>query len=311
MIITNKYNLPEPYFRSCLRDEHPHFDWDTFSVTELMKGTKEIVLTRRFFQELEQDCVAMIWSVFGTAVHKVMEGHEGENELAEERISIEIPCGEYGIRHVSGGFDLYNAETQLITDYKTTGVYSYQMKLREGTDSDWAKQLRVYWLILAKAGFPVRDVRNTVFLKDWSKTQARRDRSYPQKPIVNIDYEYNGSFNSEVAAYMQADLAQKIIEVLDCKDLPESQIPDCTKQERWERDECWAVKKEGRKTAVKLHESEFEAERHLVELGKGHYIEHRLGTPVKCIDYCTCATKCSFYQDYLASIDNHQEVVNG
>ena len=120
MIITNKYNLPEPYFKSCLKDEHPRFDWDTFSVTELMKGTKEIVLNRRFYQELQQDCVDMIWTVFGTAVHKVMEGHEGENELAEERISIEIPCGEYGIRHVSGGFDLYNAETQLITDYKTT-----------------------------------------------------------------------------------------------------------------------------------------------------------------------------------------------
>ncbi len=311
MIITNKHNLPEPYFKSCLRDEHPRFDWDTFSVTELMKGTKEIVLNRRYYQELEQDCVDMIWSVFGTAVHKVMEGHEGEQELAEQRISMEIPCGEYGIRHVSGGFDLYNAETQLITDYKTTGVYSYQMKLREGTDSDWAKQLRVYWLILAKAGFPVRDVRNTVFLKDWSKTQARRDRSYPQRPILNIDYEYNGSFNSEVASYMQADLAQKIIEILDCKDRPENQIPDCSKEERWERDECWAVMKEGRKSAVKRHDSEFEAERHLADLGKGHYIEHRLGTPVKCIDYCSCASKCSFYQRYQDFIENQQEVVNG
>lgn len=311
MIITNKHNLPEPYFKSCLRDDHPRFDWDTFSVTELMKGTKEIVLNRRYYQELEQDCVDMIWTVFGTAVHKVMEGHEGEQELAEQRISMEIPCSEYGIRHVSGGFDLYNAETQLITDYKTTGVYSYQMKLREGTDSDWAKQLRVYWLILAKAGFPVRDVRNTVFLKDWSKTQARRDRSYPQRPILNIDYEFNGSFNSEVASYMQADLAQKIIEILDCKDLPENQIPDCSKEERWERDECWAVMKEGRKSAVKRHDSEFEAERHLADLGKGHYIEHRLGTPVKCIDYCSCASKCSFYQRYQDFIENQQEVANG
>jgi hypothetical protein len=311
MIITNKFNLPEPYFRSCQKDGYPRFDWDTFSVTELMKGTKEIILNRRFYQELEQDCVDMIWTVFGTAVHKVMEGYEGEHELAEERVSMEIPCNEYGIRHISGGFDLYNAETQLITDYKTTGVYSYRMKLKEGTESDWAKQLRVYWLILAKAGFPVRDVRNTVFLKDWSKSQARRDRSYPQKPIMNIDYEYNGSFNSEVAAYLQADLAEKIIEILDYKDTPENQIPDCSKDERWERDECWAIMKVGRKKAVKLHDSEFEAERHLMELGKGHYIEHRQGTPVKCIDYCSCASKCSFYQRYLEFQEDSQEVVNG
>jgi hypothetical protein len=276
-----------------------------------MKGTKEIILTRRHWEELEQDCSSMIWAVFGSAVHSIMEGYEEEHELAEERISIDIACGEYGNRKVSGGFDLYNAETELITDYKTTGVYSYQMKVREGVTSDWAKQLRIYWLLLCKAGFPVRDVRNTVFLKDWSKTQARRDSSYPQRPIVNIDYHFKGKFNSEEAAYMQADLSEKIMEVLRYKDLPENQIPDCTSVERWERDECWAIMKHGRKNAVKRHYSEFNAERHLAELGKGHYLEHRLGTPVKCINYCTCATKCSFYQKHQASIDNHQEVVNG
>ena len=307
MQITNKYNLPEPYYKSCLRDNHPRFDWDSFSVTELMKGTREIVLNRRYWEELEMDCVDMIWTVFGTAVHSVMEGHESENELAEERISMEVPCGEYGIRRVSGGFDLYNGDTKILTDYKTTGVFSYQMKLQEGNESDWAKQLRVYWLILQKAGFPVKGVRNTVFLKDWSKTQARRDRSYPQKPILDIDYDFGPVFRSDVAADMMADLSYKIQEILQYKDVLDEEIPVCTPDQRWERDECWAVMKTGRKSAVKRHLRKFDAEQHLASLGAGHYIEHRPGVPVKCIDYCACAEKCSFYKNYMASLEARSE----
>lgn len=312
MLITNKFGLPEPYYKSCLRDKYPRFDWDTFSVTELMKGTKEIVLTRRHWDELEQDCVDMIWTVFGTAVHSVMEGHEGTNDLAEERISMMIPCGdEFGDIKVSGGFDLYNGDTKILTDYKTTGVFSYQMKLQEGTDSDWAKQLRIYWLILAKAGFPVKGVRNTVFLKDWSKTSARRDRSYPQKPILNIDHDFGEVFRSDVAADMIADLSFKIQEILMYKDAPEDQIPDCTPEERWERGEKWAVMKKGRKSAVKLHDKEFNAEQHLQDLPAGHYIEHRPGVPVKCVDYCNCASKCSYYKKYMASLEaQNVEVTN-
>ena len=312
MKVTNKYYLPEPYFKSCLHDNYPRFDWDTFSVTELMKGTKEIILNRRHWNELEQDCSDMIWMIFGNAVHSIMEGHESDNELAEQRIAMELNCGEHGKRYISGGFDLYNADTHIITDYKTTGVFSYRMKVQEGPTSDWAKQLRLYWLLLGKLGFPVKGVRNTVFLKDWSKTQARRDASYPQKPIVDITYDFSPVFNSEVASYMEADIVEKITEVLDYKDAPESEIPNCTSEQRWERDECWAIHKEGRKSAVKLHSSEFEAERHLSDLPKGHYIEHRLGTPVKCQDYCVAAAHCSFYKNYMKSFESNElEVVNG
>lgn len=312
MKITNKYNLPEPYYRSCLMDKYPRHGWDTFSVTELNKGIKEIILTRRHWAELEQDCSDMIWMIFGNAVHSIMEGHDGDNELAEQRVSMELNCGRHGLRKVSGGFDLYNSETQIITDYKSTGVFSYKMKVKEGHTSDWAKQLRLYWLLLAKAGFPVKDIRNTVFLKDWSKTQARRDREYPQKPILNIDYNYKGHFNSEVASYMEAALVEKITTILDYKDAPENEIPDCTPEQRWLRDEKWAIHKEGRKSAVKLHDSKFMAESHLENLPKGHYIEHRPGVNVKCEDYCTAAPHCSFYKEMMGIVDvPMKEVVNG
>jgi len=297
MKITNKFGLPEPYYKSCLRDNHPRFGWDTFSVTELMKGTKEIILNRRHWADLEKDCADMCWAVFGTAVHSIMEGHDGEQELAEQRVSMALDCGEYGIINVSGGFDLYNADNRTITDYKTAGIFAYMMRVKEAETSDWAKQLRIYWLILGKAGFRVEALKNTVFLKDWSKTQAKRDRKYPQVPIKEIRYNFPKVFRSEDAASLESDLIDKIIEILKYKDSPESEIPDCTKEERWERDEKWAVMKKGQKKAVKLHDNNISAVVHLEGLDGKHYIEHRPGVNVKCIDYCDCASKCSFYKN--------------
>ena len=138
-------------------------------------------------------------------------------------------------------------------------------------------------------------------MKDWSKTQARRDREYPQKPIVDINYDFSPVFNSGVASYMEADLVEKMTMILDYKDAPENEIPDCTPEERWLRDEKWAVMKEGRKSAVKLHNSQLMAENHLENLPKGHYIEHRPGVNVKCEDYCTAAPHCSFYKSLNAN----------
>jgi hypothetical protein len=62
--------------------------------------------------------------------------------------------------------------------------------------------------------------------------------------------------------------------------------------------------KEGRKSAIKLHTSQAFADAHVAELGKGHYIEHRPGISVKCIDYCDCACKCSFYKNLEADNEN-------
>lgn len=298
MIITNKYNLPEHYYQACLVNNYPRFDWDTFSVTELNKGIKEIILTRRHWETLEQDCSDMLWLVFGTAVHEVLGGHDGDNELSEQRMYLDINCGEYGVKTLSGSFDLYNGSTGYITDNKSTGVFSYQMKLKEFDSSDWAKQLWLYALMLGKLGFEVKGLKNLVLLKDWSKTKMRREVGYPEVPVVEIDYGFT-PIRSDVAAQMEADISEKIQMILKYKDSPESEIPDCTKSQRWERGEKWALMKEGGKRAVKLFDSAFEANTALSANGAKYYIDHRLGVNVKCEDYCTACVECSFYKNHV------------
>jgi hypothetical protein len=303
MTITNNMNLPQPFVEACKRDNYPRFNSSTYSATELLKGTKEILLVRRHYSELVQDAADMVWLVFGKAVHAVFEGHEGEQEISEARLSVALDINGTEIA-VSGSFELYNAVEKMITDYKTTGTFSYKMKESGGND-DWRDQLRIYWYLLGKAGFEVVGGRITALLKDWSKTMARRDRSYPQKPVQTITYKF---YLPEDLIEVEKMLTEKIEELLWYANVPDDLIPPCTKEERWERDECWAIMKEGRKTAVKRCYSEEEANLVLEGHDKKHYIEHRPGTPTKCLDYCTACDHCSFYNSYIASL-NEEEIV--
>lgn len=310
MNITNINNLPEAYYRNCLRDDHPRFDMDTFSVTELQKGVKEIILTHRHWNELTQDCSDMVWLILGKAVHKVFEGSEGEHEISEARLSTTVQAydpktGAWDKKiTISGGFDLYNGQTFVITDYKTTQTFGYQMKLQEGTQSEWYKQLQKYWYILGKNGFEVRSGQIVVILKDWSKAKARIDRDYPQLPVQIVKYKSFGG--SEEAMLLEQDIVDKVHEILSQAILPDDEIPPCTKDERWEKGEKWAVMKDGRKSAVRLHDSETEAQRMVDDLGKGHSVVHRPGIPVKCVDYCQCCEFCSFYRDYMEAQNDIQ-----
>jgi hypothetical protein len=119
-------------------------------------------------------------------------------------------------------------------------------------------------------------------------------------------------FRSDVAADLIADLSNKIQEILQYKDALDDEIPFCTPEQRWERDECWAIMKKGRKSAVKRHFKKFDAEQHLAVLDANHYIEHRPGVPVKCLDYCVCAEKCSFYKKYMEQLSaiEEEEAIN-
>lgn len=89
-------------------------------------------------------------------------------------------------------------------------------------------------------------------------------------------------------------------------------IPECSAEERWQKKDVYAVKKEGRKSAVKLFDTQKEAEERIVELGKGHYLEIRRGESMKCKNYCLCAKFCNFCKENqnqnLASDDDADNV---
>jgi hypothetical protein len=107
---------------------------------------------------------------------------------------------------------------------------------------------------------------------------------------------YGGFGHSELAAMLEADLTQKIDQILSYDLLADDDIPPCSKEERWEKGEKWAVMKNGRKSAIRLLDSEAEARDMAEGLGKDHYVAYRPGISVKCEDYCSACEYCSFYK---------------
>ncbi len=300
MKITNKYNLPEAYFRACQRDEHPRFDMSTFSVTEILKGNKEILLNRRHYAEMEVDCSDMTFMILGRAVHYVFEGKESDDELSEQRVSLDFLVLDKTIT-LSGGFDLYNDNLKKLTDYKTTKIFSYLMKMKEGYDSDWYKQLELYWFLLNSQGFPVTNAEILIIFTDWSKSKARIDRDYPNYGGATVKYDISGSSN---ALLVEKKIINKLTDILSDDRLEDDAIPPCSKKQRWERDEKWALMKSGRKSAVKLYDNEMDAAEACDVSGNGYSVVHRPGTPTKCLDYCSCNKYCSFYKDYMKNLES-------
>ncbi len=278
MKFTNKYNLPEGFVKAVSRDYA--VSADRLSATSLLKGIKEIVLTKRHWEELEADVSDQVWALFGTAVHSLLE-EEGEHEVTEETLR-----HQFGEITVTGRLDNYNLKTKVITDYKTCSIWKIKFK----DFSDWEKQGMIYSWLMRKAGFEVETFRVVAMIKDHSKSEVRRDSSYPESAVCITEYPVTEQAMQETEELITG----KVDAYLKALQLTDDEIVECTPEERWAKPDKWAVKKEGRKTAIRVLDDQIEAENMAEDLGKGHYVEYRKGISTKCVDYCAVKDFCHF-----------------
>lgn len=284
MRITNKLKLPVGLVNAVSTERHNKPG--TLSVTTLLKGVKEVLLTERHWDEMTDDASDRVWAVFGTAVHALLE-HEGPGEFAEEQMGLKV-----GGITVTGRIDNYNMETATITDWKTASVWKVKMQ----DFDDWYWQGILYAWILRKNGFPAKKCRFIALLKDHSKSKARIDSQYPASPCYV--YQFNVRKKDMLAAEIL--VCKKTAEYRKYRDTPDDEIPPCTPEERWADDEKWAVMKSGRKSAVRLFDSEEAAAFFCAEMTekgeKGYSVEYRPGQSRKCLDYCPARAFCDFAQ---------------
>jgi hypothetical protein len=286
MIITNKFNLPAGLVKAASTERHNAAG--CISATTLLKGVKEIILTDRHYDEIEVDVSDLIWAIFGTAVHSLLES-EGENDFTEQKMSYQI-----GEITVTGRIDNYNMATGTICDYKTASVN----KVKFNDYSDWNRQGLIYAWLLNRNKFPANQCRFIALLKDHSKTEAERDHQYPSNPVCVYEFPIKSSEIFKIGAFIRS----RVGEYEKYLTAPDDEIPPCSADERWDRPSVFAVKKEGRQRAVKLFDLQGEAEAKAAELGTGHYVEHRKGESVKCAHYCSCAGFCNYYQANVIGI---------
>ncbi len=292
MKITNKLELPQAIVNACSTERHT--PKGTYSATTLLKGTREILLTSRHFDEIEQDVADMIWAIWGTAVHALLE-EQDTSGIKEERLEIDV-LG----RKVSGQIDHQDLESLIITDYKTASTW----KVIFNDFDDWDKQALIYaYLILMAKDVKMTRARFIALLKDHSKSKAQKDSSYPQSPVHVHELEITDQKLEEIEQF----IFSKITELKENEEVADDDLPLCTAEERWASEDKWAIMKEGRKSAVKLHDTEDDAKQHLLVLDSKHYIEYRQGASRKCPDYCPAKDFCSQWAEEQARLEGQDD----
>jgi len=288
MKITNSNKIPLPIYRAISQNWYSGNSSQHFcSITSLLKGAKQFVLERRHQENIETEASELVWSLLGSAMHKVLEASENSETLIEERLETELEG-----KIISGGIDHY--ENGIISDFKFTSVWSwiYESKL-----SDWEKQLNSYAYLYQKAGFPVDKLQIICVFRDWQKAKFRYKKQFERYPYQIEVVKIRKWTMTETEEFLKTRIKQ----FEEALNLPDDLIEPCSMKERWEGNVLYAVTKKGANRATKINESQSEAEIVLERLkDKGeYYIETRLQEPKKCLEYCPVNQFCNFYQQRL------------
>lgn len=286
MILTNKFGLPDTIVNVLKRPQYTKGN-SHISVTELLSPPQIVQLRAKHEAEIEQDASEMVWSLFGTAVHNILEHGKDDHHIVEERIFT-----EYDGWRISGQIDLQEVYEDgiAIKDYKVTSAWSVQQE-----KTDWRTQLNIYaWLLERAKGVEVKSLQIVAIIRDWNRRDAVNKDGYPKAPIVTIDIpiwsheEQEALIKKRINEHSEASLSAQI----------GHDLPQCTAEDMWEKPTTYAVKKIGGVRAKKVFDNKKDAEA-LWNTLKDHEIETRPGGRTRCSGFCNVSQFCSQYQQYL------------
>lgn len=295
-MLTNKMNLPQPIYDALNSDYQPK-EYQ-YSVTTILNSTRQVILKRRYNNEIVQDCSELIWALFGTSFHAILENaKEGETQFKEEYLKqdLSIICDELKGYFLSGKADLIDVATKTIIDYKTTSTF----KILKKDFEDYRLQLLIYAWLFKQLGFEINKGEIIALLRDWQKSKAKFDKSYPQFQVQKIEFK----FSKKDFDFIENFIKGRFIELKKYENASDEELPMCTDEERWREPTKYAVKKKANIKASKLHDTLEEAEKHLENLEnkeecKGLYeIEVREGIDKRCLEYCSCCEFCNYYRE--------------
>ena len=251
MKITNKFGMPKPFVDFARNDKYSKGKAD-ISVTTLIDSPRVRIMKEQYHDQIEIDAVDMIWALFGTAVHSVLEKSEqSENSITEERLYSEVDGWV-----LSGAVDRQEIENNQITivDYKVTSVWSVIYGKIE-----WENQLNCYaYLVDDKNAFSqsnVTSLKICAILRDWNRKDSEKKENYPKAPIVFVDvplwsYEDRLAYvKKRMALHQESQINFDVHQI----------YPLCSDEDTWKKNDTWAVKKKGQKRAIRVLDSEEEA----------------------------------------------------
>lgn len=275
MPITNNLNLPEPLVEAIRNDGYTKGDAD-FSTTELISPPRIAQLRRGHGKHITEDAADRIFSLFGQAVHTILERGASDKYLVEKRFFL-----EHDGARISGQIDLYDIPARKLQDWKITSRWT----TADGAKPEWVAQANINRLLMLESGYEVDALEYVAIYRDWSKLAASRERDYPQHQVETIP----------ILIWPVTQTKQYLSERIRLHREAAEALPLCTPDERWEKPTRWALMKKGQKRAVKLYDSKDE----MPELTDQQYVEERPGECTRCLHYCPVVAFCSFGRELL------------
>ena len=286
MKITNNLNLPESLVEAA--KVHTYQQEGEISVTSLIDSPRMTALALKHQEELSEDVADMVWAMFGTSIHALMDKVGDGGAVQEKRFGMMVNGWK-----VTGRPDYVNYGVGVLQDYKVTSAWTIVYGSRQ---SEWEAQLNCY-NALASQGHSgmIRRLQVVAILRDWQRSKAKYDPKYPQHQLHVIEIpiwskeEIEGFMLERVKKHQwaQEQLAQNRDE--------QQGLVLCSDSERWKSKDVWAVMKPGRKSAVKVCETEEEA-RNLENEHKEYSVVLRPGKPARCENYCRAAKFCEQFK---------------
>lgn len=271
MLITNRHNLPAP-LAAAVSTQRTHVP-GRISVTELILPPQLRALSLKHADEIEEDAVDRLWAALGGTLHLLLKhyGREQRQFVAEGTVSTHV-----GGWTVTGTFDLYDTTNQTLCDYKLQSVAA----AKRGVKPEHEQQLNLYAELMRRNGFKIHKLELVSILRDWVPYRAD-DPGYPPTPALVTPVSLwpaagaSRFLNQRVRLHQEAE---------------QGRYPQCSAEERWEKPAQYALMRTGRKTAVKVFNSEQAALAACPD--DNHYIQLRPGRNVRCESYCAVARWC-------------------
>jgi len=298
--ITNKHTLPQTLVNLAKSRDYSRGKSDR-SITQLIDSPQVSVLRMANENNISEDVVDTFWANLGSAIHHITEKGADDDHLVEERLFTEV-----GNWTISGAIDIQKLESDgsiSVLDYKFTSVWSVK-----NPKLDWERQLNCYAFLVAKEKKKkIKDLKIVTFLRDWNRNNAKRDFKYPQQQILVVPIKLWSFKEQEKYMEDRVRLHQETVYGF----ISNKSMSECTDEERWQREDKYAVRKESNVRALRVFDNKKEAEKFLKESkttkdSKEYVIDERKGEPIRCTgNYCKVNEWCNQYQEW--SKTNHVE----
>lgn len=323
MRITNQFEIPLAISVWAVNDSYDYVeDPKYFSVTNLLKPVRQIVLQRRINpDELSTDVEEFLARAMGSSIHDSIEKawtgnyveclkRLGLQDTVIKRFKInpkkedvqegDIPVyleqrtiKNHGDYKIGGKFDF--VADGLLHDNKSTSTMKW---LKGSSDKDYQLQGSLYrWLNpdIIKEDY----IRINYVFTDWKKLDALKDPKYPQHRAAYKDIPLLSIEDTQEWLNNKLNLIEKFM------DTPEEELPECSDEELWRTPTKYKYfANPSASRATKNFDSHTDAYKYMMieKQGKG-CIRVVPGEPRRC-NYCSAASICSQRKKMLGEGEN-------